>query len=214
MLYSGFIIYLLEIIGTIAFAFSGAMVGIKRRMDILGVTVLGITTAVGGGLIRDIILDKTPPNMFLYPSYTITAIITSIVVFVIVYKNKIASLIRHIDIYDRILTIMDTVGLGAFTVLGINTGLAVGYKGNYFLLIFVGVITGVGGGILRDVMAGTRPYIFVKHVYATASLAGAVVCVILVTLIEEKTIGMVSGAFTVLILRYFAIKYDWNLPKI
>jgi len=214
MPYLRYIIYFLEIVGTIAFAFSGAMVGIKRKMDILGVVVLGITTAVGGGLIRDVILDKTPPNMLVYPSYTITAVVTSIIVFSIVYKNKKLSLIKHVDIYERILTIMDTVGLGAFTVLGINTALEIGYKKNYFLLIFVGVLTGVGGGILRDVLAGIRPYIFVKHVYATASLIGAIVCVLLVNLVKDKSIGMITGAATILILRYFAIKYDWNLPKI
>lgn len=213
MLYSKTIIYSLEIIGTIAFAFSGAMLGIKRKMDILGVIVLGITTAVGGGLIRDVILDRTPPNMFIYPSYTITAILTSTAIFFLVYKKKDIIFDKYKHKYEKILTMMDSLGLGAFTVLGINTAIELKYESNYFLMIFVGVITGVGGGLLRDVMAGVKPYIFVKHVYATASIVGAVATVTLNNFFG-KSIGMISGAMIIVIIRYFAIKYDWNLPKI
>ncbi|MGF6907643.1 trimeric intracellular cation channel family protein [Fusobacterium sp. PH5-44] len=213
MLYSKTIIYSLEIIGTIAFAFSGAMLGIKRKMDILGVIVLGITTAVGGGLIRDVILDKTPPNMFVHPSYTLISILVSMIVFFLVYKRKDVIFDKYKHKYEKILITMDNLGLSAFTVLGINTAIDLKYEGNYFLMIFVGVITGVGGGLLRDIMAGVKPYIFVRHVYATASIAGAIVTVIFFNL-YGKSVGMVSGAITVLIIRYFAIKYDWNLPKI
>ena len=171
------ITFIMEIIGTIAFAASGAMVGVGRRMDIFGVCVLGVVTSVGGGMIRDIVLGIIPPGMFQKPVYTIVATATSCVVFWVLYLKKELLEGHFREIYDRFMLIMDTIGLGIFTVVGVNTGIRHGYMDNTFLLVFVGTITGVGGGLLRDMMAGVPPYIFVKHIYACASIVGAVVCV-------------------------------------
>ena len=213
MTYSQIVVFVLEIIGTIAFASSGAMVGIRKNMDIFGVNVLGITTALGGGLIRDLILNISPPNMFRYPSYVIMSIITSTILFIVAYFNKELLKSKYMEIYERAMTSMDAIGLAAFTIIGINTAVLLSYTHEYFLLIFVGVITGVGGGMLRDIMAGTTPYIFVKHVYACASIAGAILCVILKDIIGNAP-AMVIGAGSIVIIRYLAVRYHWNLPKI
>ena len=175
--YQSIITFFMEMAGTVAFAASGAMVGVERNMDIFGVSVLGVVTAVGGGMIRDSVLGIIPPNVFTNPVYALVATITSCVVFLVFYWKR-QLLEGHMRLtYDRVMLVMDSIGLGIFTVVGVNTGIRSGYMDNVFLLVFLGTITGVGGGLMRDMMAGVPPYIFVKHIYACASIVGAVVCV-------------------------------------
>jgi len=207
-------IFIIEIIGTIAFASSGAMVGIKKQMDLLGVCVLGMTTAVGGGMIRDLILGVNPPVMFQNPTYALIAIVFSVLVFCGLYffKNKLTQS-RVQGVYDKLMMIFDSLGLGLFTVVGVTTAINIGYETTGFLQIFVGVLTGVGGGVLRDIMAGNTPYIFVKHVYASASILGAIVCV-LVELWFGELPAMLIGAAVVFVIRILAAHFKWNLPSI
>ena len=108
--------------------------------------------------------------------------------------------------------LLDAIGLGAFTVIGVETAYAIGYGPQKFLLLFVGVITGVGGGVIRDMMAQQIPFILVKQVYACASLLGACVCVWLMP--YHKSFSMILGAVTVVIIRILAATYRWDLPKI
>jgi len=201
-------ILILELIGTVAFAISGAMTAMKKEMDIFGVCTLGLITACGGGVIRDLILGITPPNTFRDPVYGLTAIITSVIIFM-PFVRKV--LFRHKKLYDKVLLYMDTAGLGIFTVIGVRTALLLPEEYGIFLLIFVGVITGVGGGIMRDVLAGDRPYVFVKHIYACASIIGAIVC----SLVWEfsGTAALFSGMTIVIVIRLIAAKYNINLPK-
>lgn len=198
-----------EIAGTVAFAVSGALLGLEKRMDILGISILGLTTAVGGGVIRDIILGITPPMTFRNPLYAAIAIGVSVLVFVIVRKR---SLFKG-RFYEITMLIMDSTGLGVFTVIGINTAFVRDDSYGIFLLVFVGVMTGVGGGILRDVMAGDRPYIFVKHFYASASIIGAVVCVAVWDILGSIT-SMFVGTAVVIVLRLCAARFRWSLPKV
>ena len=183
------IILALELIGTLAFAVSGAMTGLKKNMDIFGVCILGLTTAVGGGVIRDLILGNTPPATFQDPIYATVAVLTSLVLF-----------------------LMDTAGLGIFTVVGIRTAYAHVPQATVFLLVFVGVITGVGGGLLRDMMAGDTPYIFVKHIYASASLVGALLCGLLWHYAGEIP-SMLLGGGAVILIRCLSAHFRWNLPR-
>jgi len=106
---------------------------------------------------------------------------------------------------------MDSVGLGIFTAVGVSTGWTAGYHDNMFFLSFLGVLTGVGGGLLRDVMAGVPPYIFVKHVYACASIAGAICCVLAYRNLGQIP-ALVIGTVVVLVIRIGAAHYRWNLP--
>lgn len=107
---------------------------------------------------------------------------------------------------------MDSIGLGIFTVVGVNKGIQMGYMDSTFLLVFLGTITGVGGGLLRDMMAGVPPYIFVRHVYACASIVGAIVCVFIHRMFGAVEAMIVASA-SVVLLRYLAAHYHWNLPR-
>lgn len=223
------IIFIMELVGTIAFAVSGAMTGIQRRMDLFGVNVLGVTTAVGGGLIRDLILGMNPPAMFRRPVYALTAVAVSTVTFFFVYikeksiskKGALWETLTHPlgekhdmhATYEHLLFLGDTLGLGVFTVMGSYTAVTNGYGSNRFLMIFVGVLTGVGGGMLRDIMAGNMPYVLVKHVYAVAALAGAVIYTYLLSYLGG-TECLLVGAAVVMLIRFLAARYRWNLPRI
>lgn len=201
--YQSIITFFMEMAGTVAFAASGAMVGVERNMDIFGVSVLGVVTAVGGGMIRDIVLGIIPPNVFTNPVYALVATITSCVVFLVFYWKR-QLLEGHMRLtYDRVMLVMDSIGLGIFTVVGVNTGIRSGYMDNVFLLVFLGTITGVGGGLMRDMMAGVPPYIFVKHIYACASIVGAVVCVYMNRFVGNVEAMMVA-CFVIILIRYLA----------
>ncbi len=201
-------IFILEIIGTIAFAASGAMTALKKDMDLFGVIILGLTTAVGGGAVRDIILGVTPPTMFEKPIYAVVATAVSLIVFFPVLRHIFN---KNQVLYDNVIRIMDALGLAIFTVMGISTAKAVSDEYNIFLLVFVGVITGVGGGLMRDIMAGDTPYIFVKHIYASASIVGALVCVLLWEPLGT-VFAMFIGAAAVFVIRMLAAHFKWSLP--
>ena len=201
--------FILELISTAAYAVLGSLKAVKKEMDMFGTVVLGVTTAIGGGVIRDIVIGKTPPTAFVSPIFTTVAAIFSGIVLITHIRKKIS---ENSVTYDRILFILDTMGLGAFTVTGVGTVID---SGNYnmLLIVFVGVITGVGGGVLRDIFSGDIPYIFVKHIYACASIVGAIVCVY-----AYRWFGVVAslifGSAAVILMRYLAAHYRWNLPKL
>ena len=138
-------ILILEIVGTVSFALSGAMTGLKKNMDIFGVCVLGVTTAVGGGILRDLLLGLTPPATFLDPKYVLMSIVTSLFVFSPVVRRV---LFHSRKLYDALMLISDSAGLGIFTVYGARVAIGAGYEENLFLVLFVAVITGVGGGVI------------------------------------------------------------------
>lgn len=204
---------ILEILGTIAFSVSGAIEAMKKEMDMLGVLVLGLVTAVGGGILRDVIIGELPPASFQNPRNALIAIGTAFAAFVVGVVLSKRKQNAHSMIWNQVLLVSDAVGLGAFTVLGIRcVQEQAGYE-NAALLLFVGVITGVGGGLIRDIFAGNVPYIFRKHVYATASIAGAVTYLLL-----ERTGYVELASFVslllVLVLRLLAAKFQWNLPRV
>lgn len=206
---SDILVLCLELIGTVAFAFSGAIVGVKKQMDLFGVIVLGVCTAVGGGIIRDLILGLTPPATFQNPLYTLTAAAVSVITFLPRVRMRLG---RHEPFYDRLLLVMDAVGLGVFTVVGVQRAYQQQEDYTLFLLVFVGLITGVGGGVLRDVFSGERPYIFVRHFYACASMIGALICALCWQPLGANA-SMLFGAAVIVVLRLLAAYYHWSLPK-
>lgn len=205
-----YVILILELVGTIAFSISGAITAVKKRMDLFGVAILSLTTAVGGGIIRDVLLGCTPPATFRDPIYAVISFVVAAAVFLPFLRNAVYK--SHV-LLEKILLVMDSVGLGIFTVIGIESAHNVIENPSAFLAVFVGVVTGVGGGVMRDIFAGQAPYIFVKHFYATASLIGAIICEILYTS-TGKIISIIVGAVIVVILRLAAAQQGWNLPKI
>jgi uncharacterized membrane protein YeiH len=201
--------FVFELIGTVAFAISGAITGLKKKMDIFGVVILAVVTAVGGGAIRDIVLGNTPPMTFRNPVYALVAVATGILTFIPAVRRLAG---KNPKVFDMFLLVTDSVGLGIFTVMGIRTAINLNHGENLFLLVFVGVVTGVGGGLLRDMMAGNTPYIFVKHIYASASLAGAVLCVLLWKPLGA-TAAMSISAAVIIVIRFLAARFKWSLPK-
>lgn len=201
-------ISVLEMIGTVAFAASGALTAMRKKMDLLGVIVLGVVTSVGGGIIRDVLLGITPPLAFRDPLTVIVAIAVSVILFIPWVRHH---LMHNQRLFDTALLVMDSVGLGIFSVMGIWNALDFSPERSTFLLVFVGVLSGVGGGVLRDILAGNTPYIFVKHVYACASLLGATLCALLWRVVPSY-IAMLVGMLSVLILRLLSAYFRWNLP--
>lgn len=227
-----FIILVFELIGTVAFSISGAMVGLRKKMDIFGIFILGLCTAVGGGVIRDLVLGRTPPASFVHPVYAVTALLSATLTFFPAWTRLIG---HNQPLYEKMMLVMDSLGLGIFTVVGVHAAYAAVYEPSLYLLIFVGVITGVGGGMLRDVLAGDPPYIFRKHFYACASIIGAFVYVTVWTIGVKLTGGaggtnlhpvsfvtgvgeqiqyaaMAAGTLTVFVLRMLAAHFEWSLP--
>ena len=207
------IIFIVEIIGTIAFASSGAMGAVRKRLDLFGIIVLGVITAVGGGMLRDLMIGNIPPNMFRNPVYVLAAFLTVLVLFLLFRCWPFLLGSRYIEGYEKIMNILDAIGLGAFTVIGIDTGVEAGYGDYHFLIIFLGVITGIGGGILRDIMAGETPYVLKKHIYACASIAGACLYVVLLQVTRSDS-AMIGSALLVVAIRILASHFRWDLPGI
>lgn len=207
------IFLILDIIGTMAFAVSGAFVAIKVRFDIFGVLVIGCLTAVGGGITRDILIGATPPAVFSKWYILAIAALTSLAVFLIAYINRkkfdeTRSKIEYVN------NIFDAIGLGAFSVAGTEVAFTNGFSGNPILAVTLGVLTGVGGGVLRDVLTETPPYIFKKHVYALASMSGAIAYYVIRLFTQNNLLPSVVGMALVVGLRMLASKYKWSLPKI
>ncbi len=205
---SHIVLLVIELVGIVAFAISGAMVGIQKKMDVFGVTILGLITAVGGGVIRDVVLGNTPPEIFKNPVYGIVAIATSMVVIMPQIRRFFES---RPSFFETFLLLMDSLGLSAFVVVGIRTAVNVLDDFNVYLLLFVALISGTGGSILRDILAGNRPFIFVKHFYALASLIGAGICIGLWKYIGSGN-AMLVGAVVIFVLRMLAARFHWNLP--
>lgn len=198
-----------ELIGAAAFAISGAALGIRKEMDLFGVAMLGMTTAVGGGMLRDTMLGLTPPTALRDPVQALVAIAVSILVF-FVWRRRKAEL--HNRYAETVLLLADSLGLGIFSAHGAAIAIQAGYGANWFLVLFMGMLTGVGGGVLRDVCSAERPYIFTKHVYACASLAGAAVCLLLWPL--GAGAAMMTGCGVTLALRICAAAFRWSLPAV
>ena len=203
---------ILEYVGTIAFAISGALIAMENRMDIFGVIVLGCTTAVGGGLIRDILLNSSIPSLFVNPSYVIVAVLTTILVFIAMYFMKNLKIINS-RWYKVAFNITDSFGLGAFVCVGALIAINAGVT-NSILIIFCSVISAVGGGMIRDIMACRIPVIFRKHIYAVAAIIGA----LLFYFMNKAGVWYpLSGSVTittVVVIRYLAFHFELNLPKV
>jgi uncharacterized membrane protein YeiH len=179
--------------------------------------VLGCTTAFGGGIVRDLLLGVTPPAALREPSLLIITAIVSLAVFLLEYtlgdKAAGTALARESSRHEQLLNALDALSLSMFVIVGIDAAMEAGYEDNAFLMIFVGVITGVGGGLLRDVMIRRVPVILQKRIYALAALLGAVIDVYLTKLGCARQISAVIAVCFILVIRFLALHYRWNLPR-
>lgn len=206
------LLFTMELIGTIAFSCSGALAAIRKKLDLLGVIVLGVITATGGGMFRDILIGNIPPALFRNPFYALISVISAIIIFFSVQSKRLLKTFTQIERYNQIYNLLDAIGLGAFTVVGVNTAFATHNNDYLFLTVFLGVITGVGGGLLRDIMVCEIPSILKEHIYACASLAGALLYA-LTCRIFMPNLAMIVSALIIIAIRVLARHYDWNLPQ-
>ncbi|MGP1376195.1 MAG: trimeric intracellular cation channel family protein [Bulleidia sp.] len=205
--------FIFELIGTIAFAVSGAVTGLRAKSDLFGVLALGIITATGGGVIRDVILGQVPPAAFVNPFYISMAALSSLFVFITAALQMKRGLPIDRNIYRKVLFYMDAIGLGFFTVMGCETAFRVSAGSNLFLCVFSGMITGVGGGLLRDMLVDQLPDIFRKYIYAVASIAGGILCAVCMKR-GHGMAGIYLGAAFIVVIRMLAGHFHWSLPRL
>ena len=201
---SNLFLYALDILGTVAFAVTGAFKAIENKADIVGIVILATITGVAGGTIRDIVLGRFPPNSIMDPSYVVITVITGIILFFLYSKLK-----KHWNVFLK----FDAIGLGVFTVIGATFAYNL-FGLNFLAMVLAGMLTAVGGGILRDVFVNQVPIVFVKELYASASFIGAVAFYFILAVGADIYIASIAGIIIVTGLRLVAMKYNWNLPKV
>lgn len=197
------LIYILDIIGTFAFAISGALVASKKDFDLFGVIIIAFVTAVGGGMTRDVLINAHPINWIGDLNYIWT--ILAAVVFTFLFKSKIAPLSKTMFLFD-------TIGIGVFTLLGTQKGLS--YDLHPFIAVVMGMVSSVIGGVIRDVLTNEVPLIFKKEIYASACLAGGTVYLITNHFELSENFQFIATVLTVIIIRLLAVRYHLQLPKI
>ena len=196
-------ISILDYLGTIAFAVTGASKAIAHKADIFGIIVLATVVGVGGGVTRDVIFGRFP-TAFSDPIYVSLTVFVGVVMFFLYTKFK-----KKMGVW----LVFDAVGLGVFSILGASIAYQV--VGLEFLpMLFGGMITAIGGGILRDVFVREIPIVFVKEVYAIASIIGIVVFYAILSSGVDVQIASVIGIIAGTGIRLLAMKYNWNLPKV
>ena len=192
----------IEVIGTIAFAISGIRLAAYKNFDLFGAYTVGLVTAIGGGTLRDLLLDIP---VFWMQTWLYLAVTGISLLIVILFKKVLVS-------HDRMLFIFDTIGLALFVVIGIQKSLAEGYP--MWVAIVMGMITGSFGGVIRDILINEEPLFFRKDIYATACLAGGFAYWLIGYATPDPIVGQITCAFTVIVLRLLAIRYNWSLPVI
>lgn len=201
----------LETIGVVSFAIAGAVAAIDKEIDMFGVLFLSLITCFGGGIIRDTLIGEFPAFFTGY-FYIVCSATTSIVVFIIaaVFKEKY---INHKHIVDRINNYFDAVGLGIFSIMGAKTCIASGCD-SALAIISLGMLTGIGGGMIRDLCLREIPFVFKKRIYALASISGAATYYLLLTFTAvPEYISMLIGVSLVFLIRMFATIFKLNIPK-
>ena len=199
-----FFIYVLDLFGTMAFAVTGAFKAIEHKADIVGIIILATITGLAGGTIRDIVFGKTLPNSLIDPAYVIITVISAIVLFLLYSKMK-----KHWNVFLK----FDAVGLGVFTVIGATFAYNL-FGMNFLVIVLSGMLTAIGGGILRDVFVNQTPIVFVKELYASASFIGAVIFYFTLLITNEVYAATIIGIALTTGLRLVAMKYNRNLPKV
>lgn len=199
----GEVIYeVLQLSGILAFAISGALVGVRRHLDILGVIVVGSFTGVGGGIVRDLLLGAHPPVSFVHWPNLAVAVAGSLVVF---FVHPGIARIRYFEV------VFDAFGLGLFSANGAAVAWVAGHTP--ITAILVGTITAIGGGVIRDVLVNTVPGVLTRELYAVSAIVGSGLAVL--TLFAGGGVGMASliGGAAAIILRLTSVARGWHLPK-
>jgi uncharacterized membrane protein YeiH len=193
-------IHFLDLLGTVVFAITGLLAASRKQLDLFGAVVLAMVTAVGGGTLRDLILD-VPVFWTQQTLYVYVIVISTVMVYV--YN-------RYFDIPTKLLLVLDALGLAVFTVIGAQKAFELGFSDP--IVIMTGMMTGVVGGIIRDVLVGEVPLIFRKEIYATASFLGASVLVLGLKFLDSPELATLLAMVVVFGLRMLAIQKNYGLP--
>jgi len=191
----------LDLLGTIAFAVSGALVAMNKKFDPFGVFIIAFVTALGGGTLRDILIGNEPVGWMQQTYYVYTILIT--VILTIIFRKKI----RHLS---KSMFLFDTIGLGIFTIIGTEMGIQANF--NPIISIALGTMSAAFGGVIRDILCNQVPVIFRKEIYATAAIVGALTYIILHKLGVNSTVIYVSTTSIVIVIRLVAVKFHLSLP--
>ncbi len=195
---------ILDLFGTMAFAVTGAFKAIEHKSDIVGIVILATITGVAGGVIRDLVFGSMPPLAIVNPLYIIITVVAGVAIFFLYRALK-----KHWNLFLK----FDAIGLGVFTIIGATFAYNI-FGLNFLTMAFAGVLTAVGGGILRDVFVNEVPIVFVKELYASASFIGVVIFFVLLSVGLDLNIAAIPSIVATTAVRLLAIKYNWNLPSV
>ncbi|SOC80636.1 Uncharacterized membrane protein YeiH [Salinimicrobium sediminis] len=193
---------ILDLLGTSAFAISGALAAMNRRLDLFGIFIIAFVTAIGGGTIRDILIDNTPVTWMENTVYIY--LIGVVTIITIIFRTQL-------DRLKKSLFLFDSIGLGIFTITGVELGIQNDL--NPIICITLGAMTGTFGGVIRDILCNEIPVIFRKEIYATASIMGGLAFILLHELYFNQDVIYIITSLTVIIIRLMAVKFKISLPS-
>ncbi|WP_437399891.1 trimeric intracellular cation channel family protein [Flagellimonas lutimaris] len=193
----------IDILGTVAFAISGVLVAMEKRLDLFGVLIIAFVTAIGGGTLRDLLIGNTPVGWMQDLTYVITIFIS--VVFAIIFVNKLKYLRKSLFLFD-------TIGIGLYTMVGVEKGLEAGLLP--IICIFLGTMTACFGGVIRDILCNEIPVIFRKEIYATACILGGASYFLFIQFPVKDSYAYIAAILVVIVLRLIAVRFDVRLPNI
>ena len=203
MLFKLTMFYIIDILGTIAFAISGVLVALNKRMDAFGILIIAFVTAVGGGTLRDVLIGETPVGWM--KDMTFIYVVIASTIFAVVFRSKI-------DYLRKSLFLFDTIGIGLYTVVGVEKGISAGL--HPIICIFLGTMSACFGGVIRDILCNEIPVIFRKEVYATACILGGATYFLVIKLpIASNFVFVIAGA-VVITVRLIAVKFKISLPSL
>ena len=205
------VLTVIEILGVLSFSISGALMAIDKENDFIGVIFLAIITSFGGGMLRDIFIGNNPPVFFKLFHLIIVSVITSTLVFLIatIFKKQY---VKNEKLVQSINNYFDAAGLGVFVISGARICIEAGFD-NPFLIIVMGMLSGTGGSMTRDIIMREVPALLRKHIYLMAALAGATIYYLLVRFGVSDMFAVPIGAILIVIVRILATVFKWNMPK-
>jgi uncharacterized membrane protein YeiH len=195
------VLYVIDMIGTFVFSISGVITSIKRKVDAFGAAVIGFVTALGGGTLRDVLIGSTPVGWMVNNDYLIAVGLGIAVAFF---------LRRRVESWPKTMFIFDTIGIGLFTILGLEKTLQIGLSP--IIALMMGTVSAVFGGVVRDVLVNRIPLIFRREIYATACIAGGLVYLLITNLTDREYWPIFVSIAVVIITRRVAVMRKWSLP--
>ncbi|MDX1464051.1 MAG: trimeric intracellular cation channel family protein [Marinirhabdus sp.] len=193
---------IIDILGTIAFAVSGALTAMKKQMDLFGIFIIAFVTSVGGGTLRDVLIDA---NVAWMRDLTFVYVIIGATILAIIFRKKLSYVRKSLFLFD-------TIGIALYTVVGVQKGIAADFPA--LICIALGTMSACFGGVIRDILCNEIPVIFRKNIYATACIMGGLVYFALLKMSLSPNIIVVIAGSVVITIRLLAVTFNWSLPSI